>query len=52
MTISIKYLAHAGFEIKADNKIIYVDLEQYGEASDKADVILVTHSHTLIPPCL
>lgn len=46
MIINIKYLAHAAFEIKPDNKVIYVDLEQYSEASDKADVILVTHSHT------
>jgi L-ascorbate metabolism protein UlaG (beta-lactamase superfamily) len=46
MTISIKYLAHAGFQIKTKNTTIYVDLEQYGKFSEKADVILVTHSHT------
>jgi L-ascorbate metabolism protein UlaG (beta-lactamase superfamily) len=46
MGVSIKWLAHAGFQIKADKKIIYVDLEKYGEATEKADLILVTHSHT------
>jgi len=44
--ISIKLLAHAGFQIKTEGKIIYVDLEKYGEISEKADLILVTHSHT------
>ena len=42
----IKWLAHASFQIKAEGKIIYVDLEKYGEATEKADLILVTHSHT------
>ncbi|MBE0519485.1 MBL fold metallo-hydrolase [Candidatus Bathyarchaeota archaeon] len=46
MTVSIKWLAHAAFQIKTEGKIIYVDLEKYGEASEKADLILVTHSHT------
>lgn len=46
MTVSIKLLAHAGFQIKAEGKTIYIDLEKYGEFSDKADLILVTHSHT------
>lgn len=46
MGVFIKWLAHAGFQIKADEKIIYVDLEKYGEATEKADLILVTHSHT------
>jgi L-ascorbate metabolism protein UlaG (beta-lactamase superfamily) len=46
MGVSIKLLAHAGFQIKANGKIIYVDLERHGEASEKADLILVTHSHT------
>ena len=45
MTITIKLLAHASFEIKAENKIVYVDLEEHGKPSDKADLILVTHSH-------
>jgi len=46
MGVSIKWLAHASFQIKANGKIIYVDLEKYGEAIEKADLILVTHSHT------
>jgi L-ascorbate metabolism protein UlaG (beta-lactamase superfamily) len=46
MVVSIKLLAHASFQIKAEGKVIYVDLEQYGKASEKADLILVTHSHT------
>jgi L-ascorbate metabolism protein UlaG (beta-lactamase superfamily) len=46
MGVLIKWLAHAGFQIKANGKIIYVDLEKYGEAAEKADLILVTHSHT------
>lgn len=46
MTVVIKWLAHAGFQIKTKGKIIYIDLEKYGEFSDKADLILVTHSHT------
>jgi len=46
MAVTIKWLAHAGFQIKAEGKIIYIDLEKGGEFSEKADLILVTHSHT------
>jgi len=46
MVVSIKWLAHAGFQIKSEGKIIYIDLEKYGTASEKADLILVTHSHS------
>lgn len=46
MTVYVKWLAHSSFQIKANGKIIYVDLEKYGEASEKADLVLVTHSHT------
>jgi L-ascorbate metabolism protein UlaG (beta-lactamase superfamily) len=48
MTIAIKSLGHAGFQIKAKGRVIYVDLKKYGkvtETSDKADIILVTHGH-------
>jgi L-ascorbate metabolism protein UlaG (beta-lactamase superfamily) len=48
MTVSIKSLGHASFQIKAKGKIIYVDLKKYGkvvETSEMADLILVTHSH-------
>jgi len=45
MSVIIKWLAHASFLIKAEGKIIYVDLEESSKISEKADVILVTHSH-------
>jgi len=40
----IKWLGHASFQIKTDTKTIYVDPYK-GEYSQKADLILVTHSH-------
>jgi L-ascorbate metabolism protein UlaG (beta-lactamase superfamily) len=46
MGVFIKWLAHASFQIKANGKIIYVDLEKSDEANEKADLILVTHSHS------
>ncbi len=46
MALSIKWLAHAAFQIRTEGKIIYIDLEKYAEANEKADLILVTHSHT------
>jgi L-ascorbate metabolism protein UlaG (beta-lactamase superfamily) len=46
LAVVIKWLAHAGFQIKAKGKTIYIDLEKYGEFTDKADLILVTHIHT------
>ncbi len=46
MTIFVKWLAHAGFQIRGGGKVIYVDLEKYGEPTEKADLILVTHSHS------
>jgi len=45
LVLSIKWLAHAGFQIKTGNKVIYIDLEEHCEAGEKADLILVTHSH-------
>jgi L-ascorbate metabolism protein UlaG (beta-lactamase superfamily) len=45
MTVSIKWLAHAGFQIKARGKIVYIDLEEHCEVEEKADLILATHSH-------
>ncbi len=44
MNTSIKWLGHASFEIKAGDKSIYIDPYE-GEYEDKADLILVTHSH-------
>lgn len=46
MSISIKFLAHACFRIKAEGKIIYTDLEEHSNPSEMADIILVSHSHT------
>jgi L-ascorbate metabolism protein UlaG (beta-lactamase superfamily) len=46
MVVSIKWLAHASFQIKSNGKIIYIDMEKHGEAFEKADLILVTHSHS------
>lgn len=45
MTLSIKWLGHASFQIKGEGKTIYVDPYE-GEYSEKADLILVTHSHS------
>jgi len=45
MVVAIKWLTHAGFQIKADGKIIYIDLDEDAVFSEKADLILVTHSH-------
>jgi len=48
MAICIKFLGHASFLIKAERAVIYFDLRKYGgvvETSEKADLILVTHSH-------
>jgi L-ascorbate metabolism protein UlaG (beta-lactamase superfamily) len=44
MNTSIKWLGHASFEIKAEDKSIYIDPYE-GEYGDKADLILVSHSH-------
>lgn len=46
MTVAIKWLAHSCFQIKAGGKVIYVDIGKYGGDSEKADLILITHSHT------
>ena len=40
----LKYLGHASIKIETEGKIIYVD-PFMGDYSDKADLILVTHSH-------
>jgi L-ascorbate metabolism protein UlaG (beta-lactamase superfamily) len=48
MTVYIKWLGHASFQIRTVDKIIYIDLKKYGkvvETSEKADIILVTHNH-------
>jgi L-ascorbate metabolism protein UlaG (beta-lactamase superfamily) len=48
MTIYVKWLGHSSFQIRASEKVIYIDLKKYGkvvETSEKADIILVTHNH-------
>jgi L-ascorbate metabolism protein UlaG (beta-lactamase superfamily) len=42
--ISVKWFGHASFEIKANDKIIYIDPYE-GDYKDKADIILISHSH-------
>jgi L-ascorbate metabolism protein UlaG (beta-lactamase superfamily) len=44
LALSLRWLSHASFQIKAAGKTIYVDPYK-GEYSEKADLILVTHSH-------
>jgi L-ascorbate metabolism protein UlaG (beta-lactamase superfamily) len=44
MAVSVKWLGHASFEVKTDDKTIYIDPFE-GEYEDKADLILVSHSH-------
>lgn len=38
-------LAHACFQIKAGGKIMYTDPGEHATLPEKADIILVTHSH-------
>lgn len=42
--VEIKWLGHAGFLIK-DSNVIYIDPYNIKEGSEKADLILITHSH-------
>lgn len=42
--VEIKWLGHAGFLIK-NHEIIYIDPYNIKEDSEKADIILITHSH-------
>ena len=42
--ISLHWLGHSGFLIK-NNKIIYIDPFQINAGKEKADIILITHSH-------
>jgi L-ascorbate metabolism protein UlaG (beta-lactamase superfamily) len=44
MGIKVKWLGHASFLIKAGEKMIYIDPYE-GEYENKADIILVSHSH-------
>ena len=42
--MEIKWMGHASFEIKVNGKIIYID-PYFGEYTDKADIILISHGH-------
>ncbi len=42
--INLNWLGHSGFKIKS-SKIIYIDPYNISEDSEKADLILITHSH-------
>ena len=42
--VELKWLGHAGFMIK-NSKIIYIDPYNIKEGMEKADMILITHSH-------
>lgn len=42
--IELEWLGHAGFKIK-NSKVIYIDPFNIKEDSEKADLILITHSH-------
>lgn len=44
MGLSIIWLGHASFQIKADGKNIYLD-PYMGKYNDYADIILITHPH-------
>ena len=44
MSFSLRWLGHASFRVKAEGKTIYIDPYE-GDYSEKADLILVTHSH-------
>jgi len=44
MGFSVKWLGHASFMAKMEGKTIYIDPYE-GEYAEKADLILVTHSH-------
>jgi len=45
MTFTLKWLGHASFQISVEGKTIYID-PYSGKYSEKADLILVTHSHS------
>ena len=45
MPVKLTYLGHAAFKIKANDKVIYIDPYQLTAVDEKADVVLITHSH-------
>ena len=45
ITKNIFWLGHAGFKIKDEKEIIYIDPYQVRDDKEKADFILITHEH-------
>jgi L-ascorbate metabolism protein UlaG (beta-lactamase superfamily) len=45
MVVNIKWIGHSTFQIKTGGKIIYTDLTKDSDVSEKADLILISHSH-------
>ena len=45
MTFTLKWLGHASFQISLERNKIYID-PYSGKYSEKADLVLVTHSHS------
>lgn len=44
--VEIQWLGHSGFMIKdSDGRVVYIDPYNVKEGLDKADLILITHSH-------
>ncbi len=43
--VIIKWIGHAAFQIKGKDRTVYIDLGEGAKPSEKADVILATHSH-------
>ncbi|MBC7113201.1 MAG: MBL fold metallo-hydrolase [Candidatus Methanomethyliales bacterium] len=43
--VKVIWLGHAAFQIKGKDKTVYIDLGEGASPSDKADLVLVTHSH-------
>lgn len=44
VSISVKWLGHASFQISFNGKNIYIDPYE-GKYTEKADIVLITHSH-------
>ena len=44
--VDLNFLGHAGFVVKYKNKVFVIDPYHVSEAVPKADIILITHSHS------
>ena len=42
--VEIEWLGHAGFRLKAEGRVVYIDPFKIG-GGEKADLILITHDH-------